>query len=79
MKILYEIDEPDAVSVAPKSVINVPLLWRYREHISLQHAQIFLENARQNTRAAEDGTLPYAVLALFFREVRDLHIVLLFY
>jgi hypothetical protein len=72
MRMLYEVDAPERLRNANQSIVEVPVFWRYREHISLQHAYMSLQNQKDGKTKKKTGS-PYPVLDLFLREVCGNH------
>jgi len=59
---LYEVDGDTA---AEHRLLDVPLLWRYRSRVTLEHLKREVEEQR-DTKTKKS---PYPVLDLFLREV----------
>jgi hypothetical protein len=70
LRMLYEVDATERLRDANQSVVEVPALWRYREHISLQHAHMSLQNQKDGKAKTKKGP-SYPVLELFLKEVRN--------
>lgn len=72
LRMLYEVDAPDKALAATQSIVEVPAMWRYREQISLQHAQVSLQNIQRDVKKGADKKKKesaFQILNLFMKEV----------
>ena len=65
MRSLFEVDTLDAVTNLD-DIQELPALWRFRAHVSLEHLSHELD---ENTTAIADKEIQFTVLQLFLKQV----------